>query len=452
MTIKLNDGQVEAKNRIIEFVNDKNTDDYAITLSGYAGTGKTTLMNDVIKELKRNKKIVVSAPTHKAKEKIAEITNQNAETIQALLGLRPNLDLTDFDPNKPIFEVKADERIQYYNVLVIDEASMLSQVLVDLIEEKARQNRVKVIYMGDIYQLPPVKEKISQVFNLSNLVQLTEIVRQSGSNPNQQLIELARNDVRDGTDTFTHFIRENKMNMTEEPLEGYKVFEQDDYYNSLLPYYYDSEYKQNPNLMKTLAWTNKAVSAINAFIRKNVINSDEMIAVGDILMGYKSITKESNTPPYYIPIVKNSVDYIVTKVELEEVLIMGVTLKGYRTTVQDGYLPMFILHRDSYADFVEEYNDRLQKAKTYRQWKPFYNFKEKVVLLEPVKDAYGNHVCDKDIDYGYAVTVHKSQGSTYDHVGITLPDIMKNSIAKERRQLIYVAISRTAKTNNIYGK
>lgn len=143
--------QSKAKEILVKFLEAKpqNNEDYFYTLAGFAGTGKSTLMNIILKCLKSNVKVVVSAPTHTAKEVIAGFTNRNAETIQALLGLRPNLDLEEFDPNKPAFSVIAKERIQFYNVLIIDEASMLNKAMVKLIRTKAIENKVKVIFMGE---------------------------------------------------------------------------------------------------------------------------------------------------------------------------------------------------------------------------------------------------------------------------------------------------------------
>lgn len=139
---QLNKGQLNALEAIRDFISkpygpDK---DYSITLSGFAGTGKSTLMNFILDELPKKTKVVVSAPTHKAKEVIAKFTRKNAETIQALLGLRPNVDIDDFNPNNPVFACIAEERIQNYHIVVIDEASMLNKKLVKLIEEKAREN------------------------------------------------------------------------------------------------------------------------------------------------------------------------------------------------------------------------------------------------------------------------------------------------------------------------
>jgi hypothetical protein len=50
--------------------------------------------------------------------------------------------------------------------------------------------------------------------------------------------------------------------------------------------------------------------------------------------------------------------------------------------------------------------------------------------------------CKKDIYYGYAITVHKSQGSTYDNIAIDMIDVDKNKVDKERNSLKYVGLSR----------
>lgn len=450
--IILNEEQLQAKEYLLAFVNNpaRKVQDYFATLAGFAGTGKTTLMKEVINALQRKKKIVVSATTHKAKEVIAEATQQNAETIQSLLGLRLSVDLTDFDPNKPIFQPHAEERMQHYDVVIIDESSMISIDVYNLIEKIALINRTKIIFMGDIYQLPPVGEIQSKVFTLPNMVSLNTIVRQSEGNPNQKLIELARNDVRDGTDLFLKYLKDIPVDINEEK-EGFASLQMEEYYATLIEKYSDSAYPYEADIVKMIAWTNTTVGRNNAYIRANIIKSKEQVAVGDLLMGYSSITKEIKTFPFYIPIVKNSVDYLVEKVELLNTTFFGVTLKGYKTYSKGCKLPMFILHKDSYPLFVKEYNDRLQKGKEFRQWKSFYAFKEQIICMEDIIDDFGNLVCKKDIDYGYVITVHKSQGSTYQNVGIILKDILRNRTAKERRQLIYVAVSRTSKANYLYA-
>lgn len=125
-------------------------EDRFMTLIGYAGTGKTTIINKIISSLPRGKKVVVSAPTHKAKEVIAKITGANSETIQAILGLKPNTDLENFNPNKPIFEPLGREKIKNFDYVIIDEASMLGKLIVGMIKEKAALHRVKILFVGKL--------------------------------------------------------------------------------------------------------------------------------------------------------------------------------------------------------------------------------------------------------------------------------------------------------------
>lgn len=407
MSIILTQDQEEAVKFMTAFVDKKAinlVDDLFMVLIGFAGTGKSTVMDTTIRKI-RNKDIVVSAPTHTAKEVIARMTRQQAETIQALLGLRPNVDLAEFNPNKPQFAVIAKEKISKYQVLIIDEASMINKHMFKLITEKAIEYKVKVIFMGDKFQLPPINESSSEVFNLKNRVELTTIIRQKDTNPNQKLIELARNDVRDKTNTFTPYLNEIKADINGE--EGFMLLKKDAFYPKIMEYYFDSEYQHNINLIKTLCWTNNAVTAINNYVRNNLIKSNEQIAVGDVLVGYKTVTEELKIHPFYINYVRNSVDYLVEKVDIVTKDVTGVMLKGYQVKLRDEDNEIFILHRDSYLDFAKEYKYREQMGKINRSWKPFYNFKNKVIIMETIL-LDGEKVCDKDIGYGYAITVHKS--------------------------------------------
>jgi hypothetical protein len=445
--------QSTALSEILKFIDApvKQEQDRFMTLIGYAGTGKTTVVNNIIQSIGKRKKIVVSAPTHKAKEVIAKVTNNNSETIQAILGLKPNTDLENFNPNKPIFEALGREKIKLYELIIIDEASMLGKMLVNMIKEKAALHKVKVLFVGDQYQLPPVGEILSTVFTLPNKVELTEIVRQKDSNPNTKLIELARNDVRDGTDFMIPYLKTVVRDVNENN-EGFTKYSKEDYYPAMLEKYFDSEYAQNPNLTKMICWTNKTVQQTNLYIRSQLIKSKELVAVGDILMGYKSVSYDILTPPFYISVVRNSFDYIVEKVVETTKEVQGTTFKIYRTTVKESQANMDILHRDSYQDFIDHIKELHEKAVATRKWFPFFQFKQELVLIEGIRFGPApNQVCDHDISYGYALTTHKSQGSTYTNVGINLKELMLNRTDKERRQLIYVALSRTEKENKIYG-
>jgi hypothetical protein len=327
---------------------------------------------------------------------------------------------------------------------------MLNKSSVTYVREVAVLYKVKVIFIGDKYQLPPVGESISIVFQLPNKVELTEIVRQDKSNPNTELIEMARNDVQFGTDNAYKFLLKNPERINAKG-EGYKVFNQSNFYPPLLEKYEDGEYNQNPKLVKTISWTNDSTLKINRYVRNQIIKSTNRIAKGDILRGYKNVTLELPQPPYFIPVVKNSVDYIVTNVEIVEREVKNKTFKFYRVEVKGQLSRIHILHSDSYDDFLKEIKERHQLATVTRQWKQYYDFKNEIVLIDSIRfGPETRDVCDKDIDYGYAITVHKSQGSTFTNVGIILKELLYNKTPQERRKLIYVALSRTSKLNYIY--
>ena len=74
----------------------------------------------------------------------------------------------------------------------------------------------------------------------------------------------------------------------------------------------------------------------------------------------------------------------------------------------------------------------------------FYEFKNAILILENIFEN-NQLLIKKDIDYGYGITIHKSQGSTYNTVFVNGKDINKNLTIIERKRLWYVAMSRASK-------
>ena len=129
-----------------------------IFLTGGAGTGKTTLL----KFLKENthKKLIIAAPTGVA------AVNAGGMTIHALFGLPARLlDETTVKSIRLSAETKL--LLRQLELLVIDEVSMLRADVLDAIDyllQEVRQDQrplggLQVIFIGDLYQLPPVKNQ-----------------------------------------------------------------------------------------------------------------------------------------------------------------------------------------------------------------------------------------------------------------------------------------------------
>ena len=55
-------------------------------------------------------------------------------------------------------------------------------------------------------------------------------------------------------------------------------------------------------------------------------------------------------------------------------------------------------------------------------------------------------IITKDLDYGFFITAHKCQGSTYSHAFIMANDIEENRNIREKNKILYVAMSRPEKT------
>lgn len=445
----------------------KGAEDLLYTLDGAAGTGKTTIVRAFLQGLKvGSSKIAVTAPTHKAKKVIQDATDYSSQTIQKLLGLRPDVQMDNFDINKPVFNPLGEDEMQYYKFVLIDESSMLNKEAFDLIKKKANKYNVRVIFLGDAYQLPPINEYISQVFSsVKNKSTLTTIIRQGKDNPMTEILKMLRTDVKHGTDYGVKKLIETVSDINNE--KGFKCLSnviEEKYGNAtfgaeLLPFYYSSEYKVNKEHIKFLTYTNDSVEQWSSSIRQQILKekANNLLNAGEVLTGYNSITdRRHNTL-----IIENSEDYIVTTIE-EGTSSFGI--KGYHVTLvntRDFERNVFIVDHTDLTEFKRICNEKLNAAKQYKgkYWAFFYSFKNAHLLLINVykddrkpKSSWGNLLCKKDLYYGYGCTVHKSQGSTYDNVAINLANIYKNPEISERARLIYVALSRTKNMNLILVK
>ena len=187
----LTSDQEKVKNLIAEWF--LNADDKIFVLSGYAGTGKTFLIDYVVREvlhLKPGTEAVFVTPTGKAATVLIR-GGTVAGTVHSLIYVR-NEDDFDVDENGEIVErqtlsftkrEKIDERIR---LIVVDEASMIAEdVLRDLLSFG-----VKCLFSGDGAQLPPVNGSCGLLENPDYT--LTEIVRQAADNPIIRIATMAR--------------------------------------------------------------------------------------------------------------------------------------------------------------------------------------------------------------------------------------------------------------------
>ena len=444
--ITFNKEQFDGVNKIRNWLKNGET---LFTLAGYAGTGKSTIIKKILDNYRYG--VVVSAPTHKAKKVVMNTTGKEGRTLHSLLGLRPDVDLDNFNPNDPKFNPIAIPRIGDYNFVIIDEASMINLELYEMILDKVKDIRTKVIFMGDPAQIPPVGEKESAVFNnMTNLYhQLTKIERQNDTNPLAFIYDALRNNLNriDGG-----FDRRTNMNDLGEGILF--TVKKKEFRTEILDKYSSSEFKKDTDFAKVIAWKNDTVKDANKVIRSELFSGDiDIVEVGDMLMGYRSISNERQT----VNIIENSGDYLITDKSKREENEYGIL--GYRVKIRENlskgqfkFQDVFIVDCNDYenlhlyAQMHDFFRDMGKSNK--RNWKKYYAFRRDNMIMVTI-DKHKNglyrssgDIIVKDLDYGYAITGHKSQGSTYSHVFVMENDINENWVIKERNQIKYVAFTR----------
>lgn len=451
----LTKSQTTVLGKMIDWADTDSNKDIVFTLTGFAGVGKTTLVESFLKEIIKKysyytkSNVCVTAPTHKAKKIIAKKTGFRGKTAQALLGLRPNVELEKFNVNLPIFAVLGDEQIQDYNIIVVDECSMMNRALDVLMRNRAKFWHTKILYVGDQYQLPPVGEKLSTTFtHVNNIEHLTEIVRQEKGNPLLELIGKVRNDIINGTNK-AHTLLMKPLKDINDKGQGYNITNNvKDVQDVISDIYRDSvEYETNKEYIKFIAWTNPNVKEWNEYIRNTIFRLPKtLITHEDLLMGYRSVPSKTNKLA-----VINSEEYVI-KAYSNSVNKFGI--KGFKVTLENdnkAKIQVYIVARSSYPLFSKLHEERVAKAKANtRFWKQYYEFKHDNLLMDDVRTGDGTLVCKKDLDYGYSCTIHKTQGSTYNTVIINGKNINKNSNRLERLKLWYVALSRASKQAIVY--
>ena len=159
----------------------KNNEKYAV-ISGYAGTGKTTLVKFIISALDVDEdKVAYATYTGKAAEVLRKKGNKNAQTLHRLLY--------DSFPRQGGGFVRVPKKTLDYSIVVVDECSMVPKTMIDML----LRHRVFVIFLGDPFQLPMIDKKESHTLLDNPDVFLDEIMRQEAESEIIQLTMKIRN-------------------------------------------------------------------------------------------------------------------------------------------------------------------------------------------------------------------------------------------------------------------
>lgn len=464
LPFSLNDQQKSALYELEKFIEDYGTE---ITLSGYAGTGKSTIIGIFSKWLDHRigrGNIVYTAPTHRANV-ITKQNNPNANvyTLSALFGFTPDTDIAmeqgSLDLRELEFRSKNQVKYEPGQLIIIDEASMVQDGLYEYIQKIVAKDGVSVIYVGDSAQLRPVKsDHISKVFTADGVPQITLTkVERTGDNP--ILKEATR--LRQG---------EGLSYQTDINDKGQGVLYTSDAATideNLKQIVTSEEFNADPLHFRVLTATNAAVSAYNSKIRSLRYGKfAKPFVKGDIIMGYSNKLRKPDGSYKLV----NSGDYVIqnitdTTVKFKtdkgdiEFKAFKLSIRPTGSTIMDDFQITVIDKNEPDSKLFEivEYKDRLwrmaKEAKQNKQISKYrdlvqmaFNIDNELNITKNLEDNQGRLKIRKAIDYGYAQTVWKSQGSTYSKVLILSNEIDTFGYGKDvmqlRNELRYVAVSR----------
>lgn len=430
-------------------------------IEGKAGTGKTTIAKEILKEFE-DEQIYVAAVSHKAKGVIKSSFGDDTRgkkffSIAGLLGMKG---INDNDTQTTKFQVglKVPLLDNPPALLVIDEASMITEdVLKKIININSSLSRpFQMLFLGDIGQIQPIRDeqsefyrthkdllnKKSDIFNSKHKSKLITRVRQGEANPILPYADYFwENSQKENPELnpTQHIVRNNQITD-----KGSLLFSnsESEVLNSVIKAVKNAVEKGLTNHVKIVTYHVNEKTELNQKIHEALFGKDSDYSKGDMLI---------LNSPYDLPDVnatmENSSEIQIKSIQDEDTDEFGVhTL--YLETNGTAYTRTGNEQKDCVIQVVSRndiglYNQKLQELASYAKrqtnralkkqaWSDFWEYKGRYA----------------DVDFGYAITAHKSQGSTYDIVVVDEKDIM-GTIAtsnQEKSELIYTALTRPRKT------
>ena len=199
--------------------------------------------------------------------------------------------------------------------------------------------------------------------------------------------------------------------------EGFSICNFNNFKNLIDTSFHNKEYTKNIDMYRIISYTNSSVSNWNNYIRNNIIKDSDknIITKNDLIMSYETIIDD-----FMEPIIYNSEEYIIN--DIVDFIDDTYKFKGFLIKFQlihGGNIthPLFIIdHRDKFT--VLQYhkiitsliNDAKNSVGAVRvsRWKEYYKFKRKYIIATNIINKSGKILYNRDIDYGFAITAHKS--------------------------------------------
>jgi exodeoxyribonuclease-5 len=436
--------QKEASNKIKEWFNSNKKISQIFTLAGYAGTGKTTLINYLVRNILDIDfdDIAFVAPTGKASSELTK-KGLRAMTVHKLIYVVEEIESPEvdedgniiYDDNNKIVKTKElrfrkRDKLEYdYSLIIIDEVSMVDH---NMLRDISSFN-IPILAVGDSGQLPPINKSHSLLDNPD--YNLTEVVRQALDNPIISIATKIRKGEYISTGNYGDVVVARRKNLSESFIDGLLM-----------------------SVDQVLCGTNKTKNEINKRVRelKGIdVNKNKLPIKGD-----KVICLLNN---WDISFGKND-DYNLVNGMIGFVDDINYTPSDYIDVFSMKFIPDFakdIIIEDLIVDSGLFKNNnpsyklrqRIYKSENGRLSLKNFNINPKRKKDETKKDynkrilneLLNRHAKDEiqinRFDYAYAITTHKFQGSEADFVLVFNESwIMRNR--EDKKRWLYTSITR----------
>jgi ATP-dependent exoDNAse (exonuclease V) alpha subunit len=449
----------------LEFNNFLEKDGRVFILKGYAGTGKTTLMQEFIKELeKRDYKFVLLASTGRAAKILGDITERESCTVHShiykFIDFNQDLDEVQRKQKKEedsgqllldfaLADINNDttQRKRFY---FVDESSMIADVE-DKMPTQAKFGSGRLlkdllkydedghfIFIGDECQLPPINQSISCALSTDYFkdeyhieakeASLTEIVRQAEGN---DIVQAAK-EIRD------LYANPPSIKWAKFPLRGFRNISIKKNQEELLVDYAADIKKYGYEHSTLLCRSNKRCEELTSFIRTALGLSEKTIQKKDLMLvtqnNYLSglvngdlveiLSVGNREQRAGLTFVSVEVREIGTKKRYSQLMLEDVVYSGLTNINQ-------CQQKNLFMDFHKR-----MKAIGIPQKSPDYK-------LKMMKDPYLNAL---RCVFGFALTCHKAQGGEWEEVYLDIPRNLPFSPDKTAYQWLYTAVTRAKKT------
>lgn len=428
--------------------------DKVFVLKGYAGTGKTTIIGTIVKNLWHAKmSSVLMAPTGRAAKVASNYSKKQAFTIHRKI----------YFPKKEkgggvSFSLQPNK---HRNCLfIVDEASMISDrateskffdngsLLDDMMQYVYSGYNCKLLLVGDEAQLPPVKLDMSPALDIKLLslqfnkqvdtLQLDEVMRQAensgilmnATHLREQLSEAFYEDFKFDIKGYSDIIR---------LVDGHEIM---DAIN-------DSYSNVGTEETAIIVRSNKRANLYNQQIRNRILFQEEEISSGDHLMVVRN--------NYFWLDAKSDAGFIANGDIIKVLEILAIKeLYGFRfaevkaqmvdypqmqpieTVVMLDVLTMetaALPYEDGDKLYKEVQKDYADETSNYKRFQKIKNNK------------YFNAL---QVKFSYAITCHKSQGGQWENVFIEQP-YLPDGMSKDYLRWLYTAITRAKSTLYLIG-